>query len=46
MKTKILSFDLRVGGGYDMSLYYPPDSKDFKGEQKAKDRGDYKFRYD
>ena len=32
MKTKIHSFDLRVGGGYDMSLYYPPGLKDVKGK--------------
>lgn len=32
MKTKIHSFDLRVGGGYDMSLYYPNSAKDVKGK--------------
>jgi uncharacterized protein YndB with AHSA1/START domain len=32
MKTKIHSFDLRVGGGYDMSLFYPPSAKDVKGK--------------
>ena len=32
MREKIHSFDLRIGGGYDMSLYYPPAAKDVKGK--------------
>jgi uncharacterized protein YndB with AHSA1/START domain len=45
MKTKIHSFDLRVGGGYDMSLYYPDSAKDVKG--KTSDHEDrFNVRFD
>jgi uncharacterized protein YndB with AHSA1/START domain len=44
MTTKIHSFDLRVGGGYDMSLYYPPSIKGVKG--KTNDNEDrFKVRF-
>jgi uncharacterized protein YndB with AHSA1/START domain len=45
MKTKIHSFDLRVGGGYEMSLYYPDSVKHVKG--KTKDNEDkFTVRFD
>ena len=45
MQTKMHSFDLRVGGGYDMSLYYPSGLKGVKG--KTKDNEDrFNVRFD
>jgi uncharacterized protein YndB with AHSA1/START domain len=38
MTGKIHAFDGRVGGGYRMSLYYPPDQRSFRG--KTADRED------
>lgn len=38
MTGKIHAFDARVGGGYDMSLYYPADEPIFHG--KTADRED------
>ncbi len=38
MTGKVHSFDYRVGGGYQMSLYYPSSEKTFRG--KTKDRED------
>jgi uncharacterized protein YndB with AHSA1/START domain len=35
---KIHEFDARVGGGYRMSLFYPPDERSFRG--KTSDRED------
>jgi len=35
---KIHEFDARVGGGYRMSLFYPPDERAFRG--KTSDRED------
>lgn len=44
MKAKIHSFDLRVGGGYDMSLYYPPTAQDVKGKTNdSEDRFNVRF---
>jgi uncharacterized protein YndB with AHSA1/START domain len=34
MTAKVHSFDLRVGGGYEMSLYYPPSAKGVHGKTK------------
>lgn len=38
MTGRIHAFDARVGGGYRMSLYYPPDERTFRG--KTSDRED------
>ena len=38
MRGKIHEFDARVGGGYRMSLFYPPDERAFRG--KTSDRED------
>lgn len=44
MTGKVHSFDLRVGGGYQMSLYYPESDTDARG--KTADREDrYWARY-
>jgi uncharacterized protein YndB with AHSA1/START domain len=32
MTGKIHAFDARVGGGYEMSLFYPPDEQVFRGK--------------
>jgi uncharacterized protein YndB with AHSA1/START domain len=32
MTGRIHAFDGRVGGGYEMSLYYPPDKSQFRGK--------------
>lgn len=32
MTGRLHSFDARVGGGYEMSLYYPPDERHFRGK--------------
>jgi uncharacterized protein YndB with AHSA1/START domain len=31
MTGEIYSFDARIGGGYRMSLFYPPSEQDFRG---------------
>jgi len=38
MTGEIHEFDARVGGGYRMSLFYPPDERSFRG--KTSDRDD------
>ncbi|NJD77798.1 MAG: SRPBCC family protein [Candidatus Methanoperedens sp.] len=38
MTGQVHSFDLKVGGGYQMSLYYPSSEKAFRG--KTSDRED------
>jgi uncharacterized protein YndB with AHSA1/START domain len=38
MTGKIHGFDARAGGGYRMSLFYPPDERSFRG--KTSDRED------
>ena len=38
MTGEIHEFDARVGGGYRMSLFYPPDERAFRG--KTSDRKD------
>jgi uncharacterized protein YndB with AHSA1/START domain len=38
MTGEIHEFDARVGGGYRMSLFYPPDERAFRG--KTSDRED------
>ena len=38
MTGKIHAFDARVGGGYRMSLFYPPNERSFRG--KTSDRED------
>ena len=38
MTGKIHEFDARVGGGYRMSLFYPPSERSFRG--KTSDRED------
>jgi uncharacterized protein YndB with AHSA1/START domain len=37
MTGKIHAFDARVGGGYRMSLFYPPDERDFRGKTSEKE---------
>lgn len=37
MTGKIHNFDLRVGGGYEMSLYYPVTEKKSRGKTNAKE---------
>lgn len=44
MIGKVHSFDLRVGGGYKMSLFYPETEKEMKGKTSEKvDRYTAKF---
>jgi uncharacterized protein YndB with AHSA1/START domain len=38
MTGEIHEFDARVGGGYRLSLFYPPDERSFRG--KTSDRED------
>src|SRR5213083_2837721 len=42
MTGKVHSFDYRVGGGYQMSLYYPSTETTSPG--KTEDREDHKYR--
>ena len=37
MTGKVHSFDLRVGGGYQMSLFYPQSEKESRGKTSAKE---------
>ena len=37
MTTKIHGFDLRVGGGYQMSLFYPDSEKEMTGKTVGKE---------
>ncbi len=37
MTARIYNFDLRVGGGYQMSLYYPGSEKEMKGKTAEKE---------
>ncbi len=37
MVGKIHNFDLRVGGGYQMSLFYPPSEKESRGKTAEKE---------
>jgi uncharacterized protein YndB with AHSA1/START domain len=44
MTGKIHAFDPRVGGGYRMSLFYPPDERVFRGKTSEKeDRVNVRF---
>ncbi len=44
MTGKVHSFDLSVGGGYEMSLFYPDSDKESKGKTQGKeDRYKAKF---
>ena len=44
MKAKVHYFDLKVGGGYQMSLFYPDNESRFKGKTSDKeDRFTAKF---
>jgi hypothetical protein len=38
MTARVHNFDLRVGGGYQMSLFYPDNEKEMKGKTADKDR--------
>ena len=37
MTAKVHSFDLSVGGGYQMSLFYPPSEKESRGKTSEKE---------
>ena len=37
MTGKVHHFDLSVGGGYQMSLFYPPSEKEFRGKTSARE---------
>jgi uncharacterized protein YndB with AHSA1/START domain len=37
MTGKVHNFDLRVGGGYEMSLFYPPSEKESRGKTSTKE---------
>lgn len=37
MKGKVHDFDLRAGGGYSMSLFYPDTEKESRGKTSAKE---------
>ncbi|HET9432076.1 MAG TPA: SRPBCC family protein [Chitinophagaceae bacterium] len=37
MRGKVHSFDLRVGGGYQMSLFYPKSEKESRGKTSEKE---------
>jgi uncharacterized protein YndB with AHSA1/START domain len=44
MTGKIHAFDARVGGGYRMSLFYPPDERTFRGKtSEREDMVDVRF---
>jgi uncharacterized protein YndB with AHSA1/START domain len=44
MTSRIHAFDARVGGGYEMSLYYPPDERQFRGKYaEREDRVSVRF---
>jgi uncharacterized protein YndB with AHSA1/START domain len=44
MTGEIHAFDARVGGGYRMSLYYPPDEVEHRGKTaEREDRVDVRF---
>ena len=44
MTGKIHAFDRRVGGGFRMSLFYPPDDNSFRGKTSEKeDMSDVRF---
>lgn len=44
MTGKIHSFDLSIGGGYEMSLFYPDSDKESKGKTQGKEDR-YKARF-
>jgi uncharacterized protein YndB with AHSA1/START domain len=37
MTGEVHYFDCRVGGGYQMSLYYPPSEKNFRGKTRERE---------
>lgn len=37
MDSRLHTFDARVGGGYEMSLYYPPDEHHFRGKTSERE---------
>jgi uncharacterized protein YndB with AHSA1/START domain len=37
MKGKVHNFDLKIGGGYEMSLFYPENDKTSKGKSASKE---------
>lgn len=37
MKAKVHHFDLKIGGGYQMSLFYPDSENEIKGKTTAKE---------
>jgi uncharacterized protein YndB with AHSA1/START domain len=37
MTGKIHEFDARVGGGYRMSLFYPPNERNFRGKTSERE---------
>jgi uncharacterized protein YndB with AHSA1/START domain len=37
MTGKVHNFDLKVGGGYQMSLFYPPSEKEARGKTSGKE---------
>lgn len=37
MTAKVHSFDLSVGGGYEMSLFYPPTEKESRGKTSTRE---------
>ena len=44
MTGKLHAFDPRVGGGYQISLFYPPDERQFRGKTSDKeDRVNVRF---
>lgn len=44
MTAKIKDFDLKAGGGYQMSLFYPENEKEVKGKSFAREDR-YKARF-
>jgi uncharacterized protein YndB with AHSA1/START domain len=44
MTGELHGFDPRVGGGYSMSLFYPPDERQFRGKTtEREDRANVRF---
>lgn len=44
MTGELHGFDPRVGGGYSMSLFYPPDAQQFRGKTtENEDRANVRF---
>jgi uncharacterized protein YndB with AHSA1/START domain len=46
MTARLHAFDARAGGGYEMSLYYPPEERRFRGKTAERRIGASHRRHD